>query len=618
MCGIVGVASTSPQSDKSWLPVARDLLAHRGPDDAGEWWSSDNRVGFGHRRLSIIDLSQAGHQPMVKSDLGLGIVFNGEIYNYRELRDVLASKNYIFTSDSDTEIVLLAYKEWGCDCLSRLNGMFAFAIHDANQATVFFARDRAGEKPLFYIQTNEALYFASELKALLSLSHLPRKISSDQLESYLAFGYVPSPNCILQGYRKLPPAYAMQYSINNSKLKTWRYWEIPEPSSGSLPERDLIGEMEQLLDRAVKRQLTADVPVGVLLSGGIDSSLVTAMACRHSENVQTFSIVFPGHTKNDESRFARVVASHFGTKHVELAAEETTAELVPALARQFDEPMVDSSMVPTWLVSKLVRKHCAVALGGDGGDELFGGYMHHRRLLAMSKWHWLIPDFAKVSIANWAKKSLHIGQKGRNYLQTITTDLRKELPFLGYLFDEEARARLFPDAKLSTGYPERRFQELTPRQRGIVERATRMDFGTYLSEDLLVKVDRVSMMNSLEIRAPFLDQEIIEFAFGKVPERLKASKSRSKVLLKKLAQKVLPRQLELDRKQGFSIPLASWLKNGSFRELFWQTLTDRDCVFDQTYIQYLLNGQDRGLQNSERLFSLVLFELWRKEYRISL
>ena len=308
MCGIVGIASKTTQSQRAWLAIGRDAMTHRGPDDAGEWWSKDGRVGLAQRRLSIIDLSPAGHQPMHDGTGALSIVFNGEIYNFAELRGQLVAKGHGFKSHSDTEVILAAYREWGTDCLSRLNGMFAFALYDARQQTVLLARDRAGEKPLFYHQANGVLRFASELKALLADPALPRRIDPEALDCYLAMGYVPGERCILQGFNKLPPAHALHFDLRVGTAKVWRYWQLPELNAampqGPLDEIALLDELEFLLADAVRRQLVADVPVGVLLSGGVDSSLITAMAVRASNQVQTFTIGFPGHGKLDETAHA--------------------------------------------------------------------------------------------------------------------------------------------------------------------------------------------------------------------------------------------------------------------------------------------------------------------------
>lgn len=620
MCGIVGSASINPQSNRTWLRISRDILTHRGPDDAGEWWSGDLRVGMAHRRLSILDLSPLGHQPMYLHGREITIVFNGEIYNFAELRRELEQCGHGFRSHSDTEVLLAAYAEWGTDCLSRLNGMFAFAIYDACQQRLFFARDRAGEKPLFYWLAGGTLYFASELKALLAHPDLPRRIDPEAMDCYLTMGFVPGYRCILQGYHKLPPAHAMTFDLRQGAVQVWRYWQLPDLGGdiGAINENVLLDELETLLEDAVSRQLVADVPVGILLSGGVDSSLVTAMAVRRSSRVRTFSIGFAGHGDLDETPHARLIARHFGTEHIEMMAEPTTSDLLPTLACQFDEPMVDSSMFPTWLVTRLVRQYCSVALGGDGGDELFGGYKHHSRLLWMQQRLAHIPSWLRHSISLAAERWLPVGLKGRNYLQGLDMDLRKSLPLIANYFDATTRRRLMQG---HSGHPiiaEAICAGRIPSQPDLLQRVTRMDFQDYLAEDILVKVDRTSMLNSLEVRAPLLDLRVIEFAFGRVPSYLKATISDRKILLKRLATRVLPPEFDKQRKQGFSIPLAEWLKVGPFRELFWNTLLSQDCIFDGITVRSLLQGQDRGRNNGERLFALVQFELWRKHYGVSL
>jgi asparagine synthase (glutamine-hydrolysing) len=383
-------------------------------------------------------------------------------------------------------------------------------------------------------------------------------------------------------------------------------------------EAALLFELEQILEDAVRRQLVADVPVGVLLSGGVDSSLITAMAVRASRKLKAFTIRFPGHGKLDETEHARLIARHFDIEHVELEAQPTTSDLLPRLARQFDEPMVDSSMIPTFMVSQLVRQHCTVALGGDGGDELFAGYDHYRRLLWMQGHLGWVPHWLRSSISVAAEHFLPVGLKGRNWLQGLGVDLQFDLPLIAESFDVTTRRRLMAQ---HPGWPilaETVLKGRVPRTPDLLQRASRMDFSNYLAEDLLVKVDRASMLNSLEVRAPMLDYRLIEFAFGKVPSRLKASPQDKKILLKRLAARVLPPAFDRQRKQGFSIPLGAWLKAGSFRELFHEVLLESNGFFDQRTVRGLLQGQDRGRGNGERLFSLVMFELWRREYRATL
>jgi asparagine synthase (glutamine-hydrolysing) len=619
MCGIAGIASQCPQSNRAWLAIGRDAMTHRGPDDAGEWWSADGRTGLAHRRLSIIDLSPLGHQPMHLLECGLSIVFNGEIYNHNELRRELVALGFAFRSHTDTEVLLAAYAAWGEGCLSRLNGMFAFALYDAPKQKLFLARDRAGEKPLFYRLANGSLQFASELKALLANPANPRRINAEALDCYLAMGYVPGARCILQGFNKLPPAHALRFDLQSGQSKVWRYWQLPElaVTQAPLDEAGLLDELEALLEDAVRRQMVADVPVGVLLSGGVDSSLITAMAVRVSSQVQTFTIGFPGHNKLDETEYARLIARHFGTRHTELMAEEATLDLLPRLARQFDEPMVDSSMIPTFLVSQLVRQHCTVALGGDGGDELFGGYGHYSRLQWMQQKLGATPRSLRNSVALAAEKLLPIGVKGRNWLQGLDVDLNNGLPLIASCFDATTRGRLLSKQWGWALVAESVHKGRVPSHRDLLQRATRMDFTNYLAEDILVKVDRASMLNSLELRAPLLDYRLIEFAFGKVPSRLKASQTEKKILLKRLTDRLLPPEFDRQRKQGFSMPLGEWLKSGPFRTLFDEVLRDPQCSFDSGMMDSLLRSQDKGRNNGERLFALVLFELWRKEYSVT-
>jgi len=622
MCGLVGIASSSPVASRTWLAIGRDAMTHRGPDDAGEWWSNNGQVGLAHRRLSIVDLSPAGHQPMHDAARGLTMVFNGEIYNFRELRAELEQRGYPFCSHSDTEVLLAAYDAWGTDCLSHLNGMFAFAIYDARKQTVFLARDRAGEKPLFYHLSRGTLHFGSELKALLADPTLPRRINPEALDCYLAMGYVPGEHCMLQGFNKLPPAHALLFDLQAGSAKAWPYWQLPELSAqavaGPVDEVALLDELESLLEDAVRRQLVADVPVGVLLSGGVDSSLITAMAVRASSKVQTFTIGFPGHAALDETKHARLIARHFGTRHTELMAEPATADLLPRLAHQFDEPMVDSSMIPTFLVSQLVRQQCTVALGGDGGDELFGGYSHHSRLLWMQQRLGMVPRPLRRAIAQGAEKFLPMGAKGRSWLQGLGVDLDHGLPLIGSFFDAASRRKLMAQHGEWATHAETVLKNRVPLNPDLLQRATRMDFSNYLAEDILVKVDRASMLNSLELRAPLLDYRLIEFAYGRVPSHLKATVYEKKILLKRLTSRMLPPEFDRQRKQGFSIPLKAWLKRGPFRDLFYDVLMDSGSVFDSRICGSLLAGQGRGFSNAERLFSLVLFELWRRDYRVSL
>jgi asparagine synthase (glutamine-hydrolysing) len=596
-------------------------MRHRGPDGCGEWWSADGCVGLGHRRLAVIDLSPAGQQPMADSGGTLHIVFNGEIYNFHDLRAELVSRGHAFRSHSDTEVILAAYREWGTDCLQRLNGMFAFALYDAQRRQLFMARDRVGEKPLFYAATGHSIRFASELKGLMADPGFRRAIDPESLDCYLAMGFVPGERCILQGVRKLRAAHALLFDLGSRQCRVWRYWALPDApdpaAANSTTEAELLDELELLLADAVRRQLVADVPVGVLLSGGVDSSLVAALASRATAKVKTFTMRFPGYGHFDETEHARLIARHFGTEHLELEVGDSAVELLPMLARQFDEPIVDSSMIPTFLVSELTRQYCTVALGGDGGDELFGGYLHYDRLLKMQRTFARLPAPARVPVAMAAPVLLPLGFKGRNWLQGLGVDLGHGLPLIAAYFDVRSRRSLMPQKDAWPLIAEAVRERAIPLNKDLLQRATRSDFESYLTEDILVKVDRASMLNSLEVRAPLLDYRVIEFAFGKVPSQLKTTSTDRKILLKKLAARILPPQFDRQRKQGFSIPLASWLRQGPWRQFFRDVLlSSNGGLFNRKALAGVLDGQARGRSNAERLFALVMLELWRREYRL--
>ena len=620
MCGFLAIANRQTPVDRNVVLAGRDALRHRGPDDAGLWMSPDECVGLGHRRLAILDLSPQGHQPMVSQCGAAVIVFNGEIYNCRELRTELHRHGRQFRGGSDTEVILAAYLEWGTACLERLAGMFAFAVYDTRSRTLFLARDRAGEKPLFYLESGEGFRCASELKAILSDPSVTRHLDAESLGCYLELGFVPGDRCILRGMRKLPPAHAMTYRCENGTTRIWRYWAAPQLDDDlSASEDQLVEELESLLYNAVSSQLVADVPVGVLLSGGADSSLITAMAVRRRPGILTFTVRFPDSAHLDETEHARLIARHFETNHVELEASAPEPELLSELANQFDEPIIDSSMVPTVLVSRLVREQCTVALGGDGGDELFGGYQHYSRLLWLEEQARMVPGSVRRVLGSSAGRLLPLGTKGRNWLKALGSDFRRgALPLIAEYFDRRTRRSLFLSRMDGLDSVEQIRLNRVPTESDLLQRATRMDFENYLAEDILVKVDRASMLMSLEIRAPMLDHKVLEFAFGRIPSSLKATPHERKILLGKLCGRILPPAFQRRRKQGFSIPLAEWLQRPKWRDFFEDVLLDEYSPFNKQYVGALLKAQSAGLSNGERLFGLVLFELWRHSYDISM
>jgi len=620
MCGIVGIAAVNPPERREWLAAGRDAMAHRGPDAIGELWTKCGRVGLAHRRLSILDLTEAGGQPMVHREGGLSIVFNGEIYNFRDLRSRLEALGHTFNTHSDTEVLLVSYLEWGFECLDYLEGMFAFALHDQKKEVLFLARDRAGEKPLFYHLSRGELRFASELKGLLADRSMPRRVDRRSLDCYLSFSFVPGDMCILDGYNKLPAAHAMVFNYHNGDSRVYRYWEIPtyEQPDRHLTDDELTIQLEHLLEASVKRQLVADVPVGLLLSGGVDSSLITALAARSGNPLRTFTVGFRETPAYDETRHARLIAEYFGSQHTVLEADLVGPEIIQVLARQYDEPMVDSSMIPTFLVTKEISAMCKVALGGDGGDELFGGYYSASRMAQLQGHISWLPLSLRKAISNTGQKLLPTGHRGRHFLGHIGVDATKDVPPFMPKFDQEERRSLLSSRESWPYIAEEIRAERIPRSRDAVQRVTRFDFVNYMAEDILVKVDRASMLNSLEVRSPFLDVRVVEFAYSRVPSRLKANAVERKIILRNLAKKILPPEFDKERKQGFGIPLAQWLRNGAWRIKFEEILLDRSATFDRVAVSKLFAGLDAGRPISEHLFGLALFESWRKEYQITL
>ncbi len=617
MCGILGHISKHPL-DALIFQTALSKLMHRGPDAVGIWKSDDNLITLGHQRLSILDLSEMAAQPMATKDLNLVITFNGEIYNYKEIRNELEKKGYTFKSKSDTEVILHAWREWGIAAIQKFQGMFAFAIYDAIKQKLILVRDRVGEKPLFYSLLNNSFSFSSELKALLPFQQHNPKVNHQAMNCLLGMGYVPRDLCIFDGYHKLNPAHYLEYDLISGQHQIHQYWELPQYQDRHQNEEQLAEELDILLANAVKKQLEADVPVGVLLSGGLDSSLITAYAASFKKDIKTFTVSFPGYGQSDEASFAKSIANHFGTTHIELETETANPELLFLLSHQMDEPMTDPSMVPTFLLSKKIKEYCTVALGGDGGDELFGGYNRYQQWLQMQKIWGKVPFSFRKKISSFATTILPDGFRGKHYLQQIVTDFKHALPMEDALFDIKKR-RIIANGFLQTFPTSVVKKEFMQESATFAERAMRADFHSYLPDDVLVKVDRASMLASLEVRAPILDIPIVEFAFAQVPSSLKVTTKSKKILLKKVAKNKLPKNFDFNRKQGFVPPLELWMKEKKWEEFFKDHLFNKkNSWWNSKAIESLWAGQQKGHFNKGRLFTLLMIELWKKEYGVEL
>jgi asparagine synthase (glutamine-hydrolysing) len=621
MCGIVGVANLHAPAVQGGMERRLRRLGHRGPDGSGTWYSSCGRVGLGHSRLAVVDLSDAAHQPMVSGDGRFVIVFNGEIYNFKALRAELQGLGFHFPSSGDTEVVLAAYQAWGERCLHRFNGMYALAILDQGGASearsLFFARDRAGEKPFYYSCADGAFHFASELKALEHAGG----VDLQALNFYLALGYVPGDQCLIRGVKKLPPAHCGRLDLTTGDLFIWPYWSAPANKPSDKPDgMELAAEAGDLIKDSVRLRLVADVPVGVLLSGGLDSSLVAAAAAQVSSRpVETFTITLPG-SPLDEAQYAQKVASYFGTRHHVLPLDKPSLGHLDQLASFIDEPIADSSILPAWLVFGLARKQVTVALGGDGGDELFGGYSDYTTSLADARrWGWVPPAVLETMAS--AAACLPGGMRGRNRLASLRQGPLKQIIWGQPYFDKRLRQRLMTAQAVAElgdelDAPESSLLSLFDQGVDPVDSMTRTHFGSVLPDDFLVKVDRASMAHSLEVRAPFLDHRLIEFAFGKVPSEWKVHGGESRRLQRILARQWLPPDLDVKRKQGFSIPINEWLRNEGERALMAR-MEGLPEVIDMQVVQSLVRGHLAGRANGGRLFALIMLAIAMRNLKAS-
>lgn len=569
MCGICGFIGIGSEEDLDRMSAR---LVHRGPDDSGTWISSTHPLYLASRRLAVVDLA-GGHQPMTTPDGKLVIVFNGEIYNASELRRELQGHGHKFGTDhSDTEVLLLGYREWGPGVVKRLNGMWAFALYDKEQASLFCSRDRFGKKPFYYARTNDGFAFASELTALTEHPAVPRNISRRALQKYFAYGYIPSPSSILEAVARLEGGCSLFVDLRSLELRVERYWDFllePFETIPRRPEEEWGEQLRELLERAVQRRLLADVPVGVFLSGGIDSSAVAAFAARHvpAGKLKTFSIGF--HEESfDETRFGRLMSERLETDHeVERLSSARMRELLDDCLSKLDEPMGDSSIVPTYLVSKLARQRVTVALGGDGGDELFAGYDPFRALRRAELYRRIFPRplhsaikaiFDRLPVSD---RNMAFDFKMKRTLRGLDYVPRLWLPVWMAPLEPNALQDLFSEPiDLEDIYSEVIDQWEKCPQDDIVDKTLQFYTKLYLQDDILVKIDRASMMHSLEVRAPFLDVDVVNFV-RRIPSSFKLRNGGTKYILKKALEGILPSNVLRRSKKGFGIPAGAWFRN---------------------------------------------------------
>ena len=628
MCGISGFIDFNKKTNIEILEKMNRIMAHRGPDGEGYgvYETANAKIGLGHRRLSIIDLTAGGSQP--KTFGSLHITFNGEIYNYAEIKKELEQKGHQFDSHSDTEVILHAYKEWGSDALQKFIGMFAFVIYDEAEQKLFACRDRAGVKPFFYYYKDGLFLFGSELKALMQHPSFEKHINTDALAAFLQFGYVPTPHCIFNNAQKLKPGHFINFDIKMQAFEMHQYWNVYDAYNKpilniSLPEA--IEETEKILTSAFQYRMVSDVPVGVFLSGGYDSSCVTAILQKNNtEKIKTFTIGVPDAGMN-EAPFAKEIAAHLGTDHTEYYCTEKEAlDIVPQLPFFYDEPFADSSAIPTTLVSRIAREKVTVALSADAGDEIFAGYNRYNYVAKYGEKIQRIPKIIRKSVAAIMDKvpANSIPVLNKKYLfhsryeklKSILSDSDKKNIFLN-LTHQHSTKELAGLIKTNTSPLITSFDstQLKSEHYNMLSYMMAIDYETYLLDDILQKVDRAGMSVSLEGREPFLDHRIIEWA-AQLPMEYKYNKGNKKFILKQIVHKYIPAKMMDRPKMGFGIPIAAWLQNDlkPFVDMYFdEQFIEKQNIFNSNIIQKIKRSFYEGkIERAEKVWFILMFQMW--------
>jgi len=642
MCGITGGSWTAngERISEPLLKQMADALVHRGPDDDGFYVSDSRPAGaaLGFRRLSIIDLA-GGHQPLSNEDGSVWIAFNGEVYNYRELKPELESLGHRFRTASDTECLVHAYEQWGHDCVQHFRGMFAFAIWDDRQQRLFLARDRMGQKPLVYRLAEGRLTFASELKSLLRVPGAPREIDPEAVADFVTLQYVPHPRTMLRGYRKLPPAHWAEFDATTGDLTVRQYWQAPfkrpcpietgqdldPPPTGS---DETSRALRDSLTEAVRLRMRSDVPFGAFLSGGVDSTIITGLMQQQSgQRIKTFSIGFSV-KQFDERSYAREVAARIGTEHHEFVVDPSAVQMLPKLTWHYDEPFADSSAIPTMYLSELTCKQVTVALTGDGGDELFAGYDRYRAVELAARIDRL-PGLLRVPLTSslWQRLPASVRQKSKlrqikRFLSALRQSPERRYANWVSIFDDSRRPSLFSAdfTQALKGYDGASFllqAYANCAEPNIVQRTTCVDVESYLPCDILTKVDIASMAYSLEARSPFMDHKVVELA-ARIPSSLKLQGGRGKRILIETFRDLLPESIQNRPKMGFGVPLDHWFRH-ELREMLTDTLLESRTLqrgyFDPATVRRLVDEHVRSQwDHSARLWLLLVFELWHRQF----
>lgn len=606
MCGFTAIAGNLTKSLIHDCKNNNQLLAHRGPDNSSYWINHKNNVLLCHRRLAIIDTVEASHQPFHSFNNKLSIIFNGEIYNYIEIKKILEKKGYIFSTQSDTEVLLYSYLFWGSDLHRHLNGMWSFVIYDErniHEPKLFFSRDRTGEKPLYYSHSSTHIEFASELKSI----RVGCDFDINSLNQYLSFGYITNGKSIKRNVNKLQPGHFGFYNIKNNQLEIKRYWDSQFFNDQiKIKESELIDKTLSLIEDSVRLRFRSDVPVGIFLSGGLDSSIIVAASSKlNNTEVKTYNVGIKNSSLN-ESFYANEISRYFNTIHTTLFANDYISRVLTDIQPFIDEPLADSSLLPTFMLTKLCRKHVTVALGGDGGDELFGGYRHYQKSLIFDKISPFLPSNI-IRLTNFLTSFLPYGFKGKNLINSISQGVQYHSIYSTTFFDIQHRRKLFKKKILSEidnlALPELILTSSFLKDRSLLENLMKIDFDHRLPENYLFKVDRASMMNSLEVRLPFLDHRLVEFIQSHYPDSYKCTARNRRIMQKKIGKKYLPKNYNYRRKQGFSIPMNEIVRNFNYDSVFFDTLSN---YFSIDYIREIIKQNKLKNNHLHRIYSLII------------
>jgi len=625
MCGIVGIFNKHNFITKETVIKMRDIFPYRGPDGQGYWLNSDATLALGHRRLSILDVSAAGNQPMADREQRFRIVFNGEIYNFIELRQELVQKDYFFSTKTDTEVLLAAYAEWGPECLHRFNGMWAFAIWDENDKSLFLARDRMGIKPLYYYWHDDTFYFASEVKAILSILNKPPEVNDSLVDAYMSFGYLPGEDTMCTGIKRLLPGHFMIVRDNTVKVK--KYWDLHFDVNHRLGFADCRRHASELLNSAIDLRLRSDVPLGIFLSGGIDSSAVVGLlAQRVPERLKTFSVAYDFGSQFNEIPYARLVAEKFNTDHHELfVTPQEFMDFIPRFVWLMDEPVTEAAAISLYFVSRLAKEHVTVVLSGEGSDEIFGGYDLYRYMSILEKYHKLLGKTATALLARIAHTFLPAGNKLAKYMSLGACALEQRYKGIS-TYEEQYKKTLYTrefadtcrnttNSSVLASFLNNLFEKTATND--ILNKMLYFDTKTWLVDDLLIKADRMSMAASLELRVPFLDYRLVEFA-ATIPVNYKVNGNNGKYILKQMMHEVLPQEVIQRKKMGFPTPLKIMLQNhlqSYTKDILLSPATQINRYFRRESIEKLIKEHSTKLLDHHKvLWQLIVLENWLQGY----